>query len=183
MKLKKAIELLAKEKRINLYTAPDEGATVRQWVGSGGVLYAMEGLPQMSPDMLRAAYDIGAGVEIVDCGVLPEGLICADVYASDNAIEPESIQLDPAGIGTLCFATQRGEIFFQQKYLKPAEDARMLGYFERVMPGGALMLAVKDGARLLALVAPIKCLRSDWMNELETLIMRLRRTMDEQEED
>lgn len=172
MQMKKAIETLVKEKYITILDAQGTGASVPQWVSGGGVAYPLEGLPPMTPEILRAAYDIPIGCRI-DSKPLESALCFADIADGEEPLTPEKLQLQPGDEAVSSYETPDGTLFLCRKYLKPVLDGSQVGIYMRRTADGQIYGAVKDGMKLTALVMPYRCVTPEWIGELESVTARL----------
>lgn len=177
MQMKKAIETLVKEKCITILDAQETGASVPQWVSGVGVAYPLEGMPPMTPEILRAAYDIPIGCRI-DCKVVESPLCFADVTDGEEPLTAEKVQLQPGDEAVSSYETQDGVLFLSRKYLKPVLDGSQVGIYMRRTEDGKIYGAVKDGMKLTALVMPYRCVTPEWIGELESVTARLARTLE-----
>lgn len=172
MQMKKAIETLVKEKCITILDAQETGASVPQWVSGGGVAYPLEGLPPMTPEILRAAYDIPIGCRI-DWKVAESPLCFADVADGEEPLTPEKVQLQPGDEAVSSYETPDGVLFLCRKYLKPVLTGSQVGVYMRRTATGQIYGAVKDGMKLTALVLPYRCVTPEWIGELESVTARM----------
>lgn len=171
MKIQRIVSLCKSEGLVSVFE-DDEGT---QWIGDGGSLYPMYGLPRFDRDSFCKTYDINPtqqgkiafrhqmGMpEAIDCSDAVTGEICTDrVGLADITISGYTY--------TPCM-TQRGISFFNRAYLRPLDDEPTLPeIYERTTTDGAIYFAVKCGFMLKAIILPAKITSKQFVQGLRAL--------------
>jgi hypothetical protein len=180
MIFKNLTALCRAHKRIYLYGDP-EGV---QWVGDGGALYPLHGMPGMVEDDLQAVFDVpekDEGKYLIDQHwTLPEIFCYKDVDPrGETQLRPEPFILKRYDTILCPVQTSQGLRFYNPDYLKPLKDLQnTLEIYERHTEGGQLYFAVKSGMLLQAIILPLAPDYGKILDELLTLCQALQQTVE-----
>lgn len=169
MIFKNLTALLRGHKRIILYGDPEE----LQWVGDGGAIYPLHGMPGMVEDDLPAVFDVpekDEGKYLIDHHLtLPETLCYKDEDPrGETQLRPEAWVLKRYDTLYVSVQTSRGLRFYNPDYLRPLKDLQnTLEIYERRATDGCMYFALKSGMLLQALILP---LAPDYGKLLEELL-------------
>ena len=172
MKTKPIISLCTKSHRIELYTDAGRGA---QWLSDGSALYLLDGLPNLSTEILCAMYDISNKnkdkILFKDSPDLVEYIDHNDVCELELAAVPLNMSLKYGGDILIPFETELGIFYINSEYLKPFSDSRFeeMSFFLRYSrQRGFYYIAVKLGLLLEGLILPIE-VKDDFVSMLEKI--------------
>ena len=179
MIFKNLTALLRGQKRIILYGDPEE----LQWVGDGGAIYPLHGMPGMIAADLQAVFDVpdkDIGKYLIDHHMgLPATLCYEDVDPGETQLRPEAWVLKRYDTLYVPVRTSRGLRFYNPDYLKPLKDLQnTLEIYERHTESGMLYFAVKSGMLLQAIMLPMTPEYGKILGELLDLCAALQQTVE-----
>jgi hypothetical protein len=180
MIFKNLTALLRGHKRIVLYGDPEE----LQWVGDGGAIYPLHGMPGMVEDDLPAVFDVpekDEGKYLIDHHLtLPETLCYKDVDPrGETQLRPEAWVLKRYDTLYVPVQTSRGLRFYNPDYLRPLKDLQnTLEIYERRATDGSMYFALKSGMLLQALILPLAPDYGKLLKELLGLCEGLQQTVE-----
>lgn len=122
----------------------------QQWAGSGEEIYAVEGMPKMTPDQMCRFL----GLETEETSIVEsaaEKLPLEDVDETEEIVNGDGLQCCIGGREAIVFFHGAGAICVDAKKLTPFEKTHNIGYFKR-----GIYLAVKSGLYLIALICPMR---------------------------
>jgi len=155
MKLKAIASLFNRNKRLTIYTTP-EG---EQWVGNGIVMYCLDGMPHMTPQVILRVFDVPP--DKFDKWICHESEMPTTIDFSVNVtgetdIEPLKVNIDWFGDKYWLFPDGRRIYSFNEDYIKPLlDEPDYLTYHKRETAGGGFVLACKVGLELRAIITPM----------------------------
>ena len=180
MIFKNLTALLRGHKRIILYGDPEE----LQWVGDGGAIYPLHGMPGMIEDDLPAVFDVpekDEGKYLIDHHLtLPATLSYEDTDPrGETQLRPEPWVLKRYDTLYVPVQTSKGLRFYNPDYLKPLKDMQgTLEVYERHTEDGELYFALKSGFLLQAIVLPMAPEYGQLLGELLELCAALQQTVE-----
>lgn len=121
----------------------------QQWAGSGEEIYAVEGMPKMTPDQMCRFL----GLEQRETSIITpesENLPLGDVY-EEEIVDGDGLNCCIGDREAVVFFHGAGAICIDAKKLTPLEKEHNIGYFKR-----GIYLAVKRGFYLIALICPMR---------------------------
>lgn len=180
MIFKNLTALLRGHKRIILYGDPEE----LQWVGDGGAIYPLHGMPGMIEDDLPAVFDVpekDEGKYLIDHHLtLPATLSYEDTDPrGETQLRPEPWVLKRYDTLYVPVQTSKGLRFYNPDYLKPLKDMQgTLEVYERHTEDGKLYFALKSGFLLQAIVLPMAPEYGQLLGELLELCAALQQAVE-----
>lgn len=160
MKIKSIAAICKKSKMVHLvnYLSKD-GEITQQYIGDGVAMYPVTGLPVLDKDSILTIFDIPER-QRSDWVVREDEdftlVNLDDLDLSDKLIDKNlPVGIDYAGKSLKPIPTSKGIVFLESKYLTPILDtADLLEYYERKTRNGNILVAVKAGLLLHALIVP-----------------------------
>lgn len=119
-----------------------------QWVGDGGALYPLHGLPILTTETLLTVLDIpeaGQKKLYKDMRLLPDIFDYSDTVRGENIIPDFGLTIGEDGMVLQPAKTSRGMVFFDPRYLSPLKDAPGdIQLYERQTDDGHVYLVAKE---------------------------------------
>lgn len=186
MKLKTLAALCKKAGVFYLYDriTPD-GEVAEQWLGDGGAVFPLYGLPYMQESNLFTLFDITDKQRekiFFQHERLPEAINFRDTDANETILDREKLTVGHAGKVLRPLQTRRGLVFIDTAQLSPLADlADTLELYERQTESGGTYIAAKSGFMLMGVVMPYNIIEKGFVEQVETLARECRVTLDAKE--
>lgn len=186
MKLKTLAALCKKAGVFYLYDriTPD-GEVAEQWLGDGGAVFPLHGLPYMQENNLFTLFDITDKQRkkiFFRHEQLPEAINFRDTDADETILDREKLTVGHAGKVLRPLQTRRGLVFIDTAQLSPLADlADTLELYERQTESGGTYIAAKSGFMLMGVVMPYNIIEKGFVEQVETLARQCRITLDAKE--
>jgi hypothetical protein len=168
MKLKAVAAAFKKHNRFKLYTT----ARGEQWIDDGMAAYKLEGLPELTPDGILTMFDIPpdkrAGWDVEQIEPPDDGIAFRDSYESEEVAEMLPLRFDYMN-DVICLFTCGNDIYgVYETHIKPFLPLDMYLTFNAryLVENGTVVLAVKTGFFINALIRPLNLFGNDRFNEL-----------------
>lgn len=144
---------------------------VRQWMGDGGAVYPLEGMPWLDPDCVYAIFDIDAKkadkLRIAHYEELPPGLCFDDVTTGEELLEPVKLTMSLGGVALYLLRDSTGALLvIKDEYRAPIDNWKDCECYKRVSESGTPYVAVKSGCILRGVIMPYNCIDADFVEAL-----------------
>lgn len=186
MKLKTLAALCRKAGVFYLYDriTPD-GEVAEQWLGDGGAVFPLYGLPHMQENNLFTLFDITDKQRekiFFRHERLPEVINFGDMDANESMLDREKLTIGHAGRVLRPLQTRRGLVFIDVAQLSPLADlADTLELYERQTESGGTYIVAKSGFMLMGVVMPYNIIEKGFVEQVETLARQCRVALDTKE--
>lgn len=168
MKLKQIESILKRNKNVTMYDT--NGA---QWLGDGGALYPVFGMPKLSAENLLTMWDVPEDKRSKWNFRIEQSAPCdmrdttEAEYIAKRDMPPVFFQgeiLEPLEM-------EQGVIFINQRYLRPFDDLEN-GYelYIRLTGAGSPYVAVKEGYALVGIIMPMTIINRNFIDDFEKLL-------------
>lgn len=169
MKIKSIAQLCKRSKHIILFDKK-QGDFVRQWIGDGGALYPVDGLPYLEAESVFTIFDIlekqREKIHFSNSDA-PGEYNYEDICESENIINDRYMSIVSADRVLMPLQTQKGITFIDTRYLAPLSDVfETLELYERVTRGGQIYIAAKAGFMLMAIILPVNIISEEFVHKL-----------------
>lgn len=187
MKLKTLAALCRKSGVFYLYDRiTQDGEVAEQWLGDGGAVFPLHGLPYMQENNLFTLFDITDKQRdkiFFRHEQLPtEAINFEDVDANESMLDREKLTIGHAGRVLRPLQTRRGLVFIDTAQLSPLADlADTLELYERQTGSGGTYIAAKSGFMLMGVVMPYNIIEKGFVEQLETVARQCRVALDAKE--
>ena len=143
--------------RVRLYDAENG----EQWLGDGGAVYSMGGLPHMDMDSVCYVLDLTAKERdklSIRAEFLPDTFNWEDEDETEQPVTIPELTIQYGSRELVPVSTSAGVLLINPVYFKPLQDIRNgLEFFERTTPdGGLTYLVAKSGWVLRAVILPLR---------------------------
>ncbi len=169
MKTKSIISLCLKSKKMAVFSDKDRKA---QWLSSGDAMYLIDGLPEVTTEILCVMYDISdknkEKMLLRDSVFDLTHISIKDVADNEFSACPMDISLKVGANILIPFETELGVFFINSEYLKPFADSKYETLVFTLRPSetkNEYYIAVKRGLLLEGIITPIKT-TDDFVNKL-----------------
>ena len=157
MKLKKVAALCNSVSIYRLYDHLDKNSgDVTQWLGDGGAIYPLDGLPLLSEQELYRMFDVPEkkqGKSYFGKEAIPEELNVNDWCYGEKLAEDMGVTITYNGTALLPLRYADGILYIQSKYMSPLEDqADFLQLYVRRMQNGTPYVAAKAGMLITGVI-------------------------------
>jgi hypothetical protein len=145
-------------------TEVEEGEPVelpRQWMGDGGAMYPLDGMPFLTEDGVCAIFDLDAkkrqNICITHKPQLPGGIDFEDLHKGDKPLEALKLQMSIGGDELRLFRDEDGALLvIKAAYTKPFENWKEVECYKRIDASGKPYVAVMSGCILRGTIYPYK---------------------------
>lgn len=174
MKIKNIAAICKKNKSVVLFERYDSnGEVALQYIGDGGAVYPVVGLPTLDKESVLTIFDIPEKQRedwYVRSTGIPEGISLDDVDETEKPVEREAISIVYSGKTLKPLRTRRGLVFIESRYLSPVSDVLdVLELYERITPSGTPYIVAKAGFLLQAVIMPYDVINQQFVGKLEEL--------------
>lgn len=174
MKIKSIATICKKNKRAVLFERfNDEGGLLSQYIGDGGAVYPIVGLPPLDKENVLTIFDVPEKQRedwFVQTLGIPAGISLDDLDANEKPVEREAISIVYSGKTLKPLRTTRGLVFIKSRYLSPLSDVMdALELYERFTPSGVAYIAAKVGFLLQAVIMPYDVINQQFVEKLQEL--------------
>jgi len=174
LKIKSIAQICKKNKAVFLYDRGEAGRDfVSQWMGDGGAMYPISGLPYLEKESIYTIFDVPEKQRddwFFKHSCMPEGICFDDADSNEKHIESGGISIVYAGRTLKPLRTRHGLVFIESRYLTPLADVLdVLELYERETPNGQPYIAAKAGFLLLAVIMPYDIISEEFVKKLEEL--------------
>lgn len=173
MKIKSIAAICKKNKQVVLFNRYGSGDTVTQYIGDGGAVYPINGLPELDEESLLTIFDVPEKQRedwFVKYMSIPEGISFDDTDANERIIEQGNLSIIYAGKTLKPLQTRRGLVFIESRYLSPMSDVLdVLELYERFTPSGTPYIVAKAGFMLQAVIMPYDAINEQFVKRLQEL--------------
>ena len=182
MKLKALAALCKREGAFYLYDNVDaDGVIHNQWLGAGGAIYPLAGLPRIEKENLIAMFDITEKQREkihFQHSYLPVHINFEDVDPEETMLDRTYITLGYGGRVIKPLFTRGGLELMDLDYLKPLADvADDLELYERHTKGGTYF-AAKMGFMLVGVIMPLNIIEESFVENIERLARKCRAALE-----
>lgn len=180
MKIKTLAALCKKAGVFYLYDRiTDDGEVAEQWLGNGGAVYPLHGLPYMQENNLFTLFDITDKQQdkiYFRHEHLPTTAInFEDVDPKESILDREKLTIGHAGRVLRPLQTRRGLVFIDTAALQPLADlADTLELYERETEAGGTYIAAKSGFMLVGVIMPYNIIEKGFVEQVESLAKQCR---------
>lgn len=185
MKLKRVAALCRRSMVFRLYDRVDAEGVATQWLGDGGAIYPLNGLPFLDKDGLYRIFDVPEKTQkkiSFASGAIPEGLNVDDYAAGETIAEDMGVTLSYGGKVLLPLRAAGGILYIQSRYLEPLEDqADFLQLYVRRTGDGGRYIAAKVGMLLRGVIMPCNVNMNGLVNRLDEIAQMTRWEAEQQE--
>jgi hypothetical protein len=157
----------------------EDGEVAEQWLGNGGAVYPLHGLPYMQENNLFTLFDITDKQQDKICfrhEHLPTTAInFEDVDPKESILDREKLTIGHAGRILRPLQTRRGLVFIDTAALQPLADlADTLELYERETEAGGTYIAAKSGFMLVGVIMPYNIIEKGFVEQVESLAKQCR---------
>lgn len=173
----KAIERLCKQSKSVIIMNKEEDGWTEQWISDKFAIYPIYDAPYISTEHLQVMFNIPLdkwGDWDRRTMNMPETLPVWDADQEEREAKELGFSLYYRGEVLKPLCTQNGLVAINEKYLAPLERERQRTYFQRLNAGGQLIIAVKHGFLLQALIVPIRLDGPTLLDDAKTLYQQLK---------
>lgn len=174
MKIKNIAAICKKNKQVVFFNRYGSGDTLTQYIGNGGAVYPISGLPELDDESVLTIFDVPEKqradwfVRHMD---IPEGISFDDTDANERIIEQGNLSIVYAGKTLKPLQTRRGMVFIESRYLSPMSDyLDVLELYERFTPSGTPYIVAKAGFMLQAVIMPYDVINAQFVQLLRKLV-------------
>lgn len=174
MKIKKIIALCRKSEKFHLWNQRNQkGETIRQWLGDGYAMYALNGAPVLDENSLCALFDISETDRVkmeIRLGDVPSGVNLGDSSLGEKPVERDYPDILYDDTLLHCLETGGRLLLVDSRYLSPLDDMPEKYFFER--ENGCLhkpYITVKAGMMIRAVIAVFEIRNRDYLVQLEEI--------------
>jgi len=156
-----------------------EGSIVVQWLGDGGAIYPLHGLPRLGEEHIAAFFELTEKqlekISVRHYEELPEKLNFDDYDPAEVALDDREMTLAYGKYIVKPLITRDGLELINNEYMTPLADvADHLMIHERKTEGGQTYFAVKMGLMLVGLVMPLNLIEDQFVENVEGLAVKAR---------
>ena len=174
MKIKNIAAICKKNKYIVLFERYSaSGENVTQYIGDGGAVYPVVGLPPLNKENILTIFDVSEKDRenyLVKTADIPMGINFDDTDANEKPVEREALSIVYSGKTLKPLQTRRGLVFIESRYLSPVSDIMdVLELYERFTQGGAPYIVAKAGFLLQAVIMPYDVISQQFVDGLQRL--------------
>jgi hypothetical protein len=157
----------------------DEGSIVVQWLGDGGAIYPLHGLPRLGEEHIAAFFELTEKqlekISIRHHEDLPAHLNFEDYDASEIWLDDREMTLAYGKYIVKPLITRDGLELINNEYMTPLADvADHLMIHARRTDGGQTYFAVKMGLMLVGLIMPLNLIEDQFVESVEGLAVKAR---------
>jgi len=161
MKLKTLANLCKRRGSFRLYDRVDEnGEVLGQWLGTGGAVYPLVGLPYLTEDHLVTMFDITEKQRenlFIGHDKTPPHINFSHADEKEYIIDPEKFTLGYDNHIVKPLITRRGLALVDCDWLTPLSDVEdNLELYAREDPSGQIYFAAKLGLMVVGIIMPMK---------------------------
>lgn len=187
MKIKNIAAICKKNKQVVLFNRYGRGDTVAQYIGDGGAVYPISGLPELDEESILTIFDVPERQRedwLVKYRDIPEGVNFEDTDANERIIEQGNISVVYTGKTLKPLQTRRGLVFIESRYLSPISDVMdVLELYERFTPSGTPYIVAKAGFLLQAVIMPYDAINAQFVAQLRSLAEQCAVSLDLREQE
>ncbi len=172
MKIKKVAALCRKSKRFHLWNQRNQlGEIIRQWLGDGCAMYALNGAPVLDESSLCALFDISETdrekmeIRLED---VPAGINLGDSVLGEKPVERDYPDILYEDALLHCMESDGRLLLVDSRYLSPLDDMPEKYFFERET-ANLPYVAVKAGMLIRAVISVFEIKNRDYLVQLEEL--------------
>ena len=186
MKIKSIATICKKQKQIVIFNSY-HGETVTQYIGDGGAVYPISGLPELDEESVLTIFDVPEK-QREDWNVrqmgIPEGINLEDTDKDEQMITRGDLSIVYAGKTLKPLQTRRGLVFIESRYLSPVSDVLdVLELYERFTPSGTPYIVAKAGFLLQAVIMPHDVINAQFVERLQELTRQCAFSLDLREQE
>jgi len=157
----------------------DEGSIVAQWLGDGGAIYPIHGLPILDEDHVAAIFELTEKqlekISVQRHEELPASLNFSDTDRAEIALDDREMTLAYGKYIVKPLITRDGLELINSEYLTPLADvADHLMIHERRTESGQAYFALKMGLMLVGVVMPLNLIEDQFVESVEGLAVKAR---------
>ncbi len=146
-------------------------APIRQWMGDGGALYPLDGVPYLNEEAVYAIFDVNAKqaekLRVSYNEQLPADLCFDDVCPGEELLEPVKLAMSLGGVALFLLRDREGALLvIKDEYRAPFENWKDCECFKRVTETGMAYVAVKSGCILRGVIMQYNCINADFVEAL-----------------
>lgn len=173
MKIKSIAAICKKNKQVVIFNRYSGDEAVTQYIGDGGAVYPINGLPELDEENLLTIFDVPEKQRadwFVKYMSIPDGISFDDTDANERIIEQGNLSIVYAGKTLKPLQTRRGLVFIESRYLSPMSDYMdVLELYERFTPSGTPYIVAKAGFMLQAVIMPYDAINAQFVKRLQEL--------------
>lgn len=173
MKIKSIAAICKKNKQIIIINRHNGNEAGTQYIGDGGAIYPINGLPELDEKSLLTIFDVPEKQRAnwnVKYMNIADGIHLDDIDANERIIEQDNLSIVYDGEILKPLQTRRGLIFIKSCYLSPMSDYMdALELYERFTPGGTPYIVAKAGFMLQAVIMPYDAINVQFVKRLQEL--------------
>ena len=185
MKLNNVASICARVKCAHIGHVVDRDGVLTQFVGDGGAMYRIDGLPALDKDTLLTIFSVLPKKKEewqVYEGGLPVGINAKDADPTERALEPGRIRIVHGGRLLVPLFGGGGVVFMDSAYLKPIkDDAGVQQLFLRRSEFGEPYIVVKTGFLLQAIIRPEDVINKAFVDAVSALAYQCRMALDQKD--
>ncbi len=185
MKIKKVAALCRKSKRFHLWNQRNQkGEIIRQWLGDGCAMYALNGAPVLDETSLCALFDISEadrGKMEIRLGDVSAGINLGDSVLGEKPVERDYPDILYEDALLHCMESDGSLLLVDSRYLSPLDDMPERYIFGQEV-GAAHMpyVVVKVGLLVRAMISTFEIRNRDYFVQLEELARKFLADLDVQ---
>ena len=146
-------------------------APIRQWMGDGGTLYPLDGVPYLNEEAVYAIFDVNAKqaekLRVSYHEQLPADLCFTDFCAGEELLEPVKLTMSLGGVALHLLRDSAGALLvIKDEYRAPFDNWKDCECYKRVTERGTAYVAVKSGCVLRGVIMPYNCIDADFVEAL-----------------
>ena len=187
MKIKSIAAICKKNKQVVIFNRYSGDEAVTQYIGDGGAVYPITGLPELDEESLLTIFDVPEKQRadwFVKHMSIPDGISFDDTDANERIIEQGNLSIVYAGKTLKPLQTRRGLVFIENRYLSPMSDYMdVLELYERFTPSGTPYIVAKAGFMLQAVIMPYDAINEQFVKRLQELAKQCAVSLDLREQE
>lgn len=185
MKLNNVASICARVKCAHIGHVVDRDGVLTQFVGDGGAMYRIDGLPALDKDTLLTIFSVlpkkKEEWQVIE-GAMPEEINAEDVDIREIELEPGRIRITSGGMLLIPMFGGGGVVFMNSAYLKPIhDDAGVQKFFLRRSEYSEPYIVVKAGFLLQAIIRPEEVINKAFTDSISALAYQCRRMLDQKD--
>lgn len=146
-------------------------APIRQWMGDGGALYPLDGVPYLNEEAVYAIFDVNAKqaekLRVSYYEQLPADLCFTDFCAGEELLEPVKLTMSLGGVALHLLRDSAGALLvIKDEYRAPFDNWKDCECYKRVTERGTAYVAVKSGCVLRGVIMQYNCIDADFVEAL-----------------
>lgn len=173
MKIKNIAAICKKNKQIVLFEHYGDNETVTQYIGDGGAVYPVLGLPQLDEENILTIFDVPEKDRdnyYVRTTSIPAGINFGDFDENEKPVDRGDLSIVYSGKTLKPLQTRRGLVFIESRYLSPVSDVMdVLELYERYTDSGTPYIVAKAGFLLQAVIMPYDVISQQFVERLQKL--------------